>query len=135
MSISGVKQWEGVDVLDKLTVHDFVHFRHASDDLLHANIEGFSIVVFACIESRDNSVNEGPGILNHINMNKYKSSFRRFRVKAMLESSDETKVVIFETSLWIFETIVEKCVRTSILHERFKTSTNIHQRYDPAQLG
>jgi hypothetical protein len=42
----------------------------------------------------------------------------------MLESADESEIVILETTRGILKTIVEEGVGASILHERLEASTD-----------
>jgi len=96
--------------LDLLTVHDFVHFGHASDDFLHADVESFSIIVLTCIKRGDDSINERSGILDHVDMDKDEACFRRLWIKTVLEGPDQTKVVILKTPFWILEAIIEESI-------------------------
>lgn len=77
------------------TIHNLVYLSHSSDDLAHALIEFLPLSISASLESRDDTIDEWSRVLDHVNMNKDKSCFRRLWIETMLESTDETQVIVF----------------------------------------
>ena len=70
-------------------------------------VELLSAAGNAAIQHPDSAFDKRSGLFNHGNMHQDEASLRRRGIKTMLECPDETKIVVVETFLWIFQTIVE----------------------------
>jgi hypothetical protein len=53
-----------------------------------------AIILVTGIKGRNDSINERPRVLNHVDVDENKARFRRFGIESVLEGADKAQVVI-----------------------------------------
>lgn len=74
------------------------------------------------IKSPDTALNQWPRVLHHLDVSEDKASLRAGWVKTLLKGTDQTKVGVLHSDIWVLELVVVQRVRASVLHERLETS-------------